>query len=82
MDWTQTGTIDCPECHECCGWCAWYRKNARDAGCGLRVPSGHGYRTKKRCEWGESAKGQPCKLCDGSGRVRIVITYVNPEETA
>lgn len=73
-DWkTETRIVDCPECHEVCGWCAWYRKNAREVGCGAGVSPMP--RTHRRCEWGESAKGQPCKTCDGSGRVRATITY-------
>jgi hypothetical protein len=72
---TERRTVNCPECHELCGWCAWYRKNARDAGCGLGVPSGHGYRTRRRCEWGEQAKGVPCGTCNGSGIVQATITY-------
>jgi hypothetical protein len=67
--------IDCPECHERCGWCSWYRKNARDVGCGLRVPSGSGGRSHRRCEWGEAAKGVACTTCDGSGRVIATISY-------
>ena len=63
-----TRVIDCPECHETCGWCSWYRKNAREIGCGSS-------RRKSKCEWGERAKGQPCRTCDGSGRVLATTTY-------
>ncbi len=62
---------DCPECHETCGWCAWYRKNAREAGCGLGVPTGFSRASKRRCEWGNAAKGVPCSSCDGSGKVLV-----------
>jgi hypothetical protein len=48
--------VECPECHETCSWCSWYRKNAREAGCG----SGG-----RKCAWGEQARGVPCKTCDG-----------------
>lgn len=65
---SETRLVDCPECHEACGWCAWYRKNARVAGCG--APHG-----KRRCAKGEAAKGVPCSMCDGSGRVLATTTY-------
>jgi hypothetical protein len=67
--------VACPSCHELCGWCSWYAKNARSAGCGLSVPSGYGYRTKRRCEWGEQLKGTTCQTCSGSERVRLVGRY-------
>jgi hypothetical protein len=70
-----TAIVDCPECHKACGWCSWYAKNARQVGCGLGVPSGHGYRTKRRCEWGELLKGTTCSLCDGAEKVRLVGRY-------
>ncbi len=68
--------VDCPECHETCGWCSWYRKNAREAGCGCILPSG---RHANRCAWGEAAKGVPCTTCDGSGRVTATTTYTRLE---
>jgi hypothetical protein len=67
--------IECPDCHAVCGWCAWYAKNARECGCGLGVPSGHGYRTKRRCVWGESLKGTSCQRCSGTERVRLIGNY-------
>jgi hypothetical protein len=67
--------VDCPTCHELCGWCSWYAKNARGAGCGLGVPSGHGYRTRHRCEWGEQLKGTKCETCGGAEKVRLVGTF-------
>jgi hypothetical protein len=70
-----TKTVPCPECHELCGWCSWYRKNAREVGCGLRVPSGMGRPSKHRCDWGERAKGVPCGTCSGNGVVVATITY-------
>lgn len=75
MERRESKIVDCPECHEYCGWCSWYRKNAREAGCGLSVPNGLSKLTKRRCEWGESAKGKPCGTCDGSGKVRAEIIY-------
>lgn len=66
--------VDCPDCHRSCGWCAWYAKNAREAGCGLSVPSGMGRPSKRRCEWGESLKGTTCATCRGTERVRLVGT--------
>ncbi len=71
----KTRIVQCPECHELCGWCSWYRKNARECGCGC--PPGPGKRNKPRhrCDWGEQAKGVPCSMCDGSGRVQATITY-------
>lgn len=71
----RTRIVDCPECHELCGWCSWYRKNAREIGCGLRVPSGISKRSHRRCDWGEQAKGVPCGTCDGSGMVEAATTY-------
>jgi hypothetical protein len=64
--------VACPDCHRTCGWCSWYAKNARQAGCGLSVPSGLGYRTKRRCEWGEQLKGTTCPTCGGTEQVRLV----------
>jgi hypothetical protein len=70
-----TKIVLCPECHEYCDWCAWYRKNARECGCGLSVPNGYSKASKRRCDWGERAKGEPCSTCDGSGKVFATITY-------
>jgi hypothetical protein len=64
---TVTREADCPECHETCGWCSWYRKNAREGGCGSQ--------SKRKCEWGKQAKDVPCGTCDGSGRVLATTTY-------
>jgi len=64
--------IACPDCHRECGWCAWYAKNARQCGCGLSAPSGHGDKTKRRCDWGEQLKGTTCPTCGGTERVRLV----------
>jgi hypothetical protein len=71
-----TRVVDCPECHQLCGWCSWYRKNAREVGCGLRVNAGSGLpRTKTRCSWGEEAKGVACSTCDGSGKAEATTSY-------
>lgn len=59
--------VDCPECHEKCEWCAWYRKNARATGCGSAG--------KRKCAWGQAAKGVACSLCGGYERVLATTTY-------
>lgn len=71
-----TVVVDCPECHETCGWCSWYRKNAREVGCGLRVNSGMGTkRGANLCRWGEDAKGKPCTTCGGKEKVIASTRY-------
>lgn len=67
--------VACPDCHRLCAWCSWYAKNAREVGCGLRVPSGAGVRTHRRCDWGEQLKGTTCPTCGGAEKVRIVGRY-------
>lgn len=58
---------DCPECHEVCGWCSWYRKAAREIGCGSQAPG----RVRNKCEKAEALKGTDCGTCDGSGKIRV-----------
>lgn len=74
--------VSCPDCYRLCGWCSWYAKNAREVGCGLRVPSGSGgprrgrrTRGRKACEWGEQLKGTVCTTCGGAEKVRLVGKY-------
>jgi hypothetical protein len=74
MIWGVDRVVDCPDCHRYCQWCAWYAKNARQAGCGLSVPSGMGKSSKRRCEW-EALKGTTCPTCGGSEKVRLVGHY-------
>jgi len=70
-DTVVTRTVDCPECHQYCNWCSWYRKNAREVGCGSQ--------SKRKCAFGQAAKGVPCSMCDGSGRVTATTTYSRSE---
>ena len=61
--------LRCPECYQECGWCSWFMANARAGGCGV---SGK----RKKCKWGEDAKGKPCGTCDGSGFVNVRMEIV------